>query len=101
MNIDEEARRAIVTTSSEDVEMAKKAVAGLSFLANRHEYLFRSPRLQEFFKSILSGASVTFPREAVADLQCIVLDCINAFLVDEEKTMLRNDSNCEFEKFQI
>ncbi|VDK39895.1 unnamed protein product [Taenia asiatica] len=93
MNIDEEARRVIVTTSSEDVEMAKKAVAGLSFLANRHDYLFRSPRLQEFFKSILSGVSATFPREAVADLQCIVLDCINAFLIDEEKTMLRNDSN--------
>ncbi|CUT99425.1 nipped B protein delangin scc2 [Echinococcus multilocularis] len=93
MNIDEEARRALTTTSNEDVEMAKKAVAGLSFLANRHDYLFRSPRLQEFFKSILSGVSATFPQQAVADLQCIVLDCINAFLIDEEKTMLSNDSN--------
>ncbi|VDM32359.1 unnamed protein product [Hydatigera taeniaeformis] len=93
INIDEEARRAIVTTTTEDVEMAKKAIAGLSFLANRHEYLFSSLRLQEFFKTILSGVSATFPREAVADLQCIVLDCINAFLVDEEKRMLSNDSN--------
>nr|CDS29043.1 nipped B protein (delangin) (scc2) [Hymenolepis microstoma] len=93
LNVDEETRRAINTAGGYDVEMAKKAIAGLSFLANRHDYLFRSSRLQDFFKSILSGVNAAFPKDAVADLQCIVLDCINNFLVDEEKTAAANDSN--------
>ena len=91
MNVDEELRRG----GGEDVEMAKKAIAGLSFLANRHDYLFDSARLQEFFKRILAGVSPTFPREIAADLQCIIIDCINDFLVDEAKTALANDTNCE------
>lgn len=97
VNLDEEVRRAVIASNScEDVEMAKKAIAGLSFLANRHDYLFSSARLQDFFKKILTGVSPTFPREAAADLQIIVIDCINDFLLDEEKAMVANDSNCEF-----
>lgn len=97
LNVDEETRRAIVAAGGYDVEMAKKAIAGLSFLANRHDYLFRSSRLQDFFKRILSGVNTAFPTDAVADLQVIVLDCINNFLVDEEKTAEANDSNCELD----
>lgn len=99
LNMDEETRRAINAAGGYDVEMAKKAIAGLSFLANRHDYLFRSSRLQEFFKSILSGVNVAFPKDVVADLQCIVLDCINNFLVDEEKTAVANDNNCKLITF--
>uniref|UniRef100_A0A5K3FGU5 Nipped-B protein n=1 Tax=Mesocestoides corti TaxID=53468 RepID=A0A5K3FGU5_MESCO len=78
--------------SNEDVELGKKAIAGLSFLTNRHDYLFCSARLQTFFTDILAGVSASFPPEAAADLQCIILDCLTNFLVDEEKQMLADDS---------
>lgn len=82
--------------SSDDVELGKKAIAGVSFLANRHDHLFCSTRLQTFFRDILSGLPLEFSPTAIGDLQCIILDCLTNFLVDEEKQMLANDAECEF-----
>uniref|UniRef100_A0A0V0J446 Nipped-B protein n=1 Tax=Schistocephalus solidus TaxID=70667 RepID=A0A0V0J446_SCHSO len=77
----------------DDVELGKKAIAGVSFLANRHDHLFCSNRLQTFFASILAGVP-SVEVAAIADLQCIILDCLTNFLMDEEKQMITNDSDC-------
>ncbi|VDL90919.1 unnamed protein product [Schistocephalus solidus] len=76
----------------DDVELGKKAIAGVSFLANRHDHLFCSNRLQTFFASILAGVP-SVEVAAIADLQCIILDCLTNFLMDEEKQMITNDSD--------
>ncbi len=83
--------------TTEDVELGKKAIAGVSFLANRHDRLFCSARLQTFFTDILAaGGTSQFQPEAVADLQCIILDCLTNFLVDEEKLMQAKDIECKY-----
>lgn len=86
----------------EDVELGKKAIAGVAFLANRHDHFFCSSRLQAFFTNILSAVAMTPARltsEAAADLQCIILDSLTNFLVDEEKKLQANDGDCELRLF--
>nr|VZH93445.1 unnamed protein product [Spirometra erinaceieuropaei] len=80
------------SVTADDVELGKKAIAGVSFLANRHDHLFCSNRLQTFFAGILAGVP-SVEAAAIADLQCIILDCLTNFLMDEEKQMISNDSD--------
>ncbi|KAL7064387.1 hypothetical protein AAHC03_05885 [Spirometra sp. Aus1] len=83
------------SVTADDVELGKKAIAGVSFLANRHDHLFCSNRLQTFSAGILARVP-SVEAAAIADLQCIIPDCLTNFLMDEGKQMISNDSDCEY-----
>ncbi|VEL39923.1 unnamed protein product [Protopolystoma xenopodis] len=89
-----------------DPELAKKSVAGLGFLANRHDQLLRSERLMGFFSRLLTAGRLNGTGDiisngaaligkAAAELQCILLNGLNNFLLDGEKRMHSDSARCE------
>ncbi|VDL93984.1 unnamed protein product [Schistocephalus solidus] len=91
-----------------DLEMRKKALAGLGFLCTRHHELLCGSRLCNFYHHLLQAphppqstgsAANTSSRpqsDGSVELKNLVLENLLHFFLEEERRMLEADAKCEF-----
>ncbi|KAG5443974.1 Nipped-B-like protein B [Clonorchis sinensis] len=84
-----------------DIELRKKALAGLGFLSTRHHELLCETKLRDFYHRLLqtsdmhriaSDDSTKTSPDHQLEFKCIVLENLLNFFLEEEKRMLDADS---------
>lgn len=94
-----------------DADLCRKAIMGIGFLACRHDRLLCDKRLSAFFSRFFTcdplplsypttltgtiGLSKQFQVSPYHEVQCIILDNLTHYLMDNERQMVTDSRSCE------